>query len=545
MLTITNDGLMLYEDADLRKRISEARNAVEPNPSDAQKSYGNYRKGHVTIQGLPITIEYVRGGTRCGKDKDGNVWSVTMAHDYGYIKRTESEADGDHVDVFVGPHPESEIVFVVDQVKESGRFDEHKALIGFTNEKEARQGYLDNYAANWNGLGAIKSMRMPEFKKWIYGDGTGKRISGQYFSYMVDSVDRDGHYGDISDLIIQRSIAEIAEATKDGDERRLARATKRWSDETKRRLMLKHMLIDYEGHYEERWVTIGGHAEGNEKHVGGTVIKIDSKGTIEGGGTPALKGTNVSNAKETLDKAKDGPKESAKASPATPEPASQVAITPNGKFTPDSERQKSRAERREVRRKAGGGKTEKYDPKKDRTGSTLYKIISRMGGISRASADKYGIRDLMESGLSGILPKDGGRDIEEIATALHKEGHIAIPGWTYDEADSSGGAHQQISAESKRTGADAGEYLLDLVKAKSKSLHEEMAREFERMQKAYFEELENARKAGIDQSAIDEAVRSGQADGVLEEQKGEAWEGDSGVEQESPTFDANGQMIPF
>ena len=366
--------------------------------------------------------------------------------------------------------------------------------------------------------------------------------------YSIDLIDAAGHYSAISDLIIQRSIAEIAEATKDGDEKRLARASKRWADETKRRLMLKHMFIDYEGHYEERFITIGGHQEGNEKHVGGTVIKIDSKGTIEGGGPPALKGTNVSNAKETLDKANDKPSEAkatSKASPERPPEPQAVAITPDGKFTPESERQKSRAERREGRRAAGGGKTEKYDPKKDRTGSTLYKIISRMGGISRASAEKYGIRDLMESGLSGILPKQGGRDIEEVAVALHKEGHIAIPGWTFDESESSGGAHQQISAESKRIGADAGEYLIEMVKAKSKSLHEEMTKEFEQSERAYFQELENARKAGIDQSEIDQAVRSGQADGISEAEKGDAWEGNSGGQGEGPTFDESGQLIPF
>ncbi|AOY90571.1 hypothetical protein BKK79_01040 [Cupriavidus sp. USMAA2-4] len=144
-----------------------------PEPTDAQKQAGNYRLGHAMLHGLDISIENPRGSTRSGTDADGKAWSVEMANHYGYIKRTEG-ADGDHVDVFIGPKPESTKVFVVDQVDpRSGRFDEHKILLGFSSQASARAGYLANYEQGWKGAGAITPMSMADFKAWLKdGDTT-------------------------------------------------------------------------------------------------------------------------------------------------------------------------------------------------------------------------------------------------------------------------------------------------------------------------------------------------------------------------------------
>jgi hypothetical protein len=136
-----------------------------PQPTEAQKEAGNYKKGHVTLHGLDITIENPRGSERSGTDKSGKPWRVEMAHHYGYIKRTEG-ADGDQVDVFIGPNPDSDKVFVVNQVDPSTkRFDEHKVMLGFDNAAAARKGYLANYAKGWKGLGSIDPMSVETFKK--------------------------------------------------------------------------------------------------------------------------------------------------------------------------------------------------------------------------------------------------------------------------------------------------------------------------------------------------------------------------------------------
>lgn len=140
-----------------------------PEPTDAQKDVGNYRKGHVSVHGMNIAIENPAGSERVGVDKDGTPWSVTMQHHYGYLNRTEGK-DGDQIDVIVGPNPESDKAYVVDQIDpKTGKFDEHKSLVGFASEEDARKGYLANYEQGWQGLGEITEMPMDQFKEWIKG----------------------------------------------------------------------------------------------------------------------------------------------------------------------------------------------------------------------------------------------------------------------------------------------------------------------------------------------------------------------------------------
>ena len=89
-----------------------------------------------------------------------------MNNTYGYIRGTEG-VDGDHIDVFLSDNPEGGNVFVVDQVKPDGSFDEHKVMYGFPDMEAARAAYLSNYEEGWTGLGAIAEVSRDEFKKWV------------------------------------------------------------------------------------------------------------------------------------------------------------------------------------------------------------------------------------------------------------------------------------------------------------------------------------------------------------------------------------------
>jgi hypothetical protein len=146
-----------------------------PEPSAAQKEAGNYKKGHVNVQGLDIAIENPKGSERKGTDAKGKPWSVTMQDHYGYIKRTEG-ADGDHVDVFIGDSPDSDKVFVVDQMNKDGSFDEHKVVLGATDLKSAEQTYKRNYSAGWQ-IGPVKEMTMDQFKDWLKNGDTKKPVT--------------------------------------------------------------------------------------------------------------------------------------------------------------------------------------------------------------------------------------------------------------------------------------------------------------------------------------------------------------------------------
>jgi rubrerythrin len=166
---------------DIILMAKEARLQIKGTPgqpkSKEQAEAGNYPKGHTRMQGLDITIENLKGQYRQGTSADGTEWKTLMKHHYGYIKRTKSGADGDHVDVFIGPDTDSEMVFVVNQTNKGGKgFDEHKCMLGFTNEKDARKGYLANYEKGWDGLGSITALTMDQFKKWVAKGDTSKAL---------------------------------------------------------------------------------------------------------------------------------------------------------------------------------------------------------------------------------------------------------------------------------------------------------------------------------------------------------------------------------
>lgn len=149
-------------------------------PTQAQKEAGNYAMGHVRLGGLDLSIENPAGSERKGTDKGGKAWSVTMQSHYGYIRGTVGK-DKDHIDAFVRPGTDAldndSPVFVVDQVNEAGRFDEHKVMIGFDSLEAAQAAYLENYTKGWRGLGGIGSATLGEFKRWLK-DGKTTRPFG-------------------------------------------------------------------------------------------------------------------------------------------------------------------------------------------------------------------------------------------------------------------------------------------------------------------------------------------------------------------------------
>lgn len=133
--------------------------------------------GHTEHQGIPIAIENRKGSVRSGVDKDGKPWRTEMKHPYGYIKGTKG-ADGDEVDVYVGPHKEAPHAFVVHQHKVDGTgYDEDKVMLGFKNLQHAREGYLKHYN-DPKFLGPIKQVPIERLKSLLSSGKKLVKISG-------------------------------------------------------------------------------------------------------------------------------------------------------------------------------------------------------------------------------------------------------------------------------------------------------------------------------------------------------------------------------
>ena len=137
---------------------------LRPQPTEGQREAGNYKMGHKSLIGLDLTIENPAGSYRRME------WPIMQAH-YGYVKRSLG-ADGDHVDVFVQrgtPDDWAGTVYVIDQIDESGEFDEVKAMLGFSDQRSAERCYLSHYPPGWK-LGPVTAVPAAEFAEWARSD---------------------------------------------------------------------------------------------------------------------------------------------------------------------------------------------------------------------------------------------------------------------------------------------------------------------------------------------------------------------------------------
>jgi len=125
------------------------------------------RLGHVDFQGLPIAIENAPGTTRHWKAPDGSEGDTTLLFAYGYVEDTDG-IDGDALDVFLGPDPRAQMVYVVQQQNPAtGIYDESKIMLGFPHEQAALAAYRFHYDRPGFDL-SVDPMSLDHFKRWAY-----------------------------------------------------------------------------------------------------------------------------------------------------------------------------------------------------------------------------------------------------------------------------------------------------------------------------------------------------------------------------------------
>jgi hypothetical protein len=122
-------------------------------------------QGHTARHGLPIAIENQVGSVRKGVDRDGKPWRTEMKAPYGYIKGTQG-ADGEGVDVYLGPNKDATHAHVVHQKKHDGSYDEDKVILGVGSKEEAKKLYLQHYNTD-RFLGPISKVTIERLKELI------------------------------------------------------------------------------------------------------------------------------------------------------------------------------------------------------------------------------------------------------------------------------------------------------------------------------------------------------------------------------------------
>ncbi len=161
----------------------------KPEPTPAQIEAGNYGKGHLRVNGHDISIENDAGSTRTGPVDETTgkpAWQTQMVDHYGYIRRTEG-ADStpgkpQQVDAFVKagtPENHTGPVYVIDQTKPEGGFDEHKVMFGYASRADALRGYLRHYEPGWNNYSAVRRLEPEAFNDWLKNGDTKSEIAPQ------------------------------------------------------------------------------------------------------------------------------------------------------------------------------------------------------------------------------------------------------------------------------------------------------------------------------------------------------------------------------
>lgn len=194
------------------KEIWDESQKVDINPTEGQKEAGNYKMGHVKVDGMDITIENPKGSVRSGKNANGKEWSVTMNNTYGYIRGTRG-VDGDHIDIFLSDNPESGNVYVIDQVdQQTGMYDESKVMYGFNSIDEAKDAYLSNYEKGWK-VGVISEVSKEEFKKWIESSTNKIKPFSEYAGVKKMQTEDDGTAKDLQPKENVVTVSEMENTT--------------------------------------------------------------------------------------------------------------------------------------------------------------------------------------------------------------------------------------------------------------------------------------------------------------------------------------------
>lgn len=161
-------------DADPSAVNQNAHITAQPTPGQAEA--GNYQKRRLKWQGFKLKVETEKGAERTAVDGS---WSVTMPDAYGDFEGIKG-ADGDDLDFYMGPNPQAPQVFVIDQVDaDSGKFDEHKVMVGYASPEEAVQAYHAGFSDGRgpDRLGAVKPMSVAQFKAWARNGDKKKPVA--------------------------------------------------------------------------------------------------------------------------------------------------------------------------------------------------------------------------------------------------------------------------------------------------------------------------------------------------------------------------------
>ncbi len=132
-------------------------------------------KEKIEVSGVPVWVEWKKGETRKYKGK-GNYERLMKAH-YGYIPNT-LDADGEELDVYVGPKKDASKAYIIDQLKKDGSFDEHKVMMGYSSKEEAKNSYLHHMGDTPERFGGMSEIPASSLEALFGRNGESEKKAG-------------------------------------------------------------------------------------------------------------------------------------------------------------------------------------------------------------------------------------------------------------------------------------------------------------------------------------------------------------------------------
>lgn len=153
-----------------RKMTAQERFAASRSPGKTKKA-NDPVKEKLTLHGIPLALEWRKDEVRkyfnhdpLKKKSTGTIdYNKKMKADYGYV-RGIMDADGEELDVYLGPNRESLKVFVLEKLRNTDNsFDENKIMLGYDSMAEAKKSYLQHQGKD--EMGKVREITLEQFKK--------------------------------------------------------------------------------------------------------------------------------------------------------------------------------------------------------------------------------------------------------------------------------------------------------------------------------------------------------------------------------------------
>lgn len=146
--------------------------------------------------GLPIAVENTKGSRRFWYDAGASTprGSTEMQHDYGFVEG-HTGADGEDLDVYIGPDETATAVYVVHQLDAGSgykRYDEDKVFLGFPSADAARAAYIAHRNDGEQAIQGMSVMPLERFKaKLKRRSGSGRITASSRLAAYVDEREAD------------------------------------------------------------------------------------------------------------------------------------------------------------------------------------------------------------------------------------------------------------------------------------------------------------------------------------------------------------------